>query len=55
MKNLKKNNLFVEVNDKCFLVAVGEYDDELNFKITEKEVFSPSGFINGKIIDLEKA
>ncbi len=55
MKKLKKKNLFVEINDKCFLVAVGEYDDELNFKITEKEVFSPSEFINGKIIDLEKS
>ncbi len=49
MKKLKKKNLFVEINDDNFFVAVGEYDDELNFKIVEKEIFSPSGFKNGKL------
>ena len=38
---------------KIFLVASGEYDDELNFKIIEKEIFSSLGFKNGKIVDLD--
>ena len=49
MEKLKKKNLFLEINDENFLIAVGEHDDELNFKIIEKEIFSPSGFKNGKI------
>ena len=53
MNKLKKKNLFVEINDKNFLVAVGEYDDELNFKIIEKEIFSPSGLNQGRIKNLE--
>jgi len=53
MDKLKKKNLFVEINDTNFLVAVGEYDNELNFKIVEKEIFSPSGFKNGKVVNLE--
>ena len=52
MNKLKKKNLFLEINDESFLVAIGEHDDELNFKIIEYELFSPSGFKNGKIIDL---
>ncbi len=52
MNKLKKKNLFLEINDENFLVAIGEHDDELNFKIIEHELFSPSGFKNGKIIDL---
>ena len=53
MNKLKKKNLFVEINDDNLLVAVGEHDDELNFKITEKEIFSPSGFKDGKMINFE--
>ena len=53
MNKLEKKNLFVEINDNNILVAVGEYDDELNFKIVEKEIFSPSGFKNGKVVNLE--
>ncbi len=53
MNKLEKKNLFVEISDENFLIAIGEHDDELNFKIIEKEIFSPSGFKNGKIIDLE--
>ena len=40
-----KKNLFVELNDNYFIVAIGEYDEELNFKIIDKEVFLPSGFL----------
>ena len=36
MDKLKKKNLFIEINDDYFLIAVGEYDEELNFKIIEK-------------------
>ena len=53
MEKLKKKNLFVELNNDNFLIAVGEYDEELNFKILEKEIFSPNGFHNGKIINFE--
>ena len=53
MNKLEKENLFIEINDNKFLVAIGEYDEELNFKIIDRETFSPSGFKNGKIINLE--
>ena len=53
MNKLKKKNLYIEINDKSFLVAIGEYDDELNFKIIEHELYSPSGFKNGKVRNLE--
>ena len=55
MIKLKKNNLFLELNDENLFVAVGEYDDELNFKIIEKEIFSQSGFKNGKIVNLDSS
>ena len=38
---------------KSFIVAVGEYDDELNFKIIEKEIFLHQGFKMEKLVDLE--
>ena len=53
MEKLKKKNLFVELNNDNFLIAVGEYDEELNFKILEKEILSPNGFHKGKIINFE--
>ena len=53
MDKLSKKNLFVEIGDENILVAYGEYDDELNFQIIEKEMFSSKGFQKGKIIDLE--
>ncbi len=53
MNKLNKKNLFVELNDNYFIVAIGEYDEELNFKIIDKEVFLPSGFQNGKIVNLD--
>ena len=52
MNKLKKKNLYLKINNESFLVAIGEYDDELNFKILDHELFSPSGFRNGKIINL---
>ena len=53
MNKLKKKNLFIEINDENFIVAAGEYDDDLNFNIIEKEIFLSSGCKNGKIIDLK--
>ena len=53
MGKLKKKNLFIEINDDNFLVAVGKHDDELNFEIIERETFSPSGFKKGKVVDLD--
>ena len=52
MNKLKKKNLYLEINNESLIVAIGEYDDELNFKILDHELFSPSGFRNGKIINL---
>ncbi len=52
MNKLKKKNLYLEINNERFLVAIGEYDEELNFKILDHELYSPSGFRNGKIINL---
>ncbi len=53
MNKLKKKNLFIELNNKNILVAVGEYDEELNFQILDKEIHLPSGFENGKITNPE--
>ncbi len=55
MDKFKKKNLFIELNNDNLLAAVGAYDEELNFKILEKEIFSTSGFKNGKITNLEKS
>jgi len=55
MNKLKKKNLYLEINNESFLVAIGEHDDELNFKIIDHETNSPSGFRNGKLINLVNA
>ena len=55
MNKLRKKNLFLDISDDDFSVAVGEYDDELNFNILEKEKLSPSGFNKGKIVNFESA
>ncbi len=53
MDKLKKKNLFLEINNNNFIVAVGEYDEELNFKIIDKEIILPRGYQNGKITNLD--
>ena len=53
MEKLGKKNLFIEVNDKNFILAVGMYDDQLNFKIIEKETIPSAGIQNGKVVNLE--
>ena len=55
MNKIKKKNLFIELKDDNLLAAAGAYDEELNFKILEKEIFSTSEFKNGKITNLEKS
>ena len=32
-------NLFVEFGDHNLILGVGEYDDELNFKVLEKDIY----------------
>ena len=54
MNKLDKKNLFIDISEKNVLIVVGEYDEELNFKIIHKEITSPSGLQNGKIVDIEK-
>ena len=53
MNKFKQKNLFLEINNEKFIVAVGEYDEELNFKIVDKEIILPQGYQNGKITDLD--
>ena len=55
MNILEKKNLFLEINDEKSYIAVGEYDDELNFNIVEREVISSSFIKNGKIVNLNKS
>ena len=52
--NIKaKKNLYIEFGENNLTLAVGEYDDELNFKVLEKEVFQTSGYKGGEIINIE--
>ena len=53
MIKLKKKNLFVEINDDNFFLAVGEYDEDLNFKILHTETLSAFSLKNGKFTNLE--
>ena len=53
MNKFKQKNLFLEINNEKFIVAVGEYDEELNFKIVDKEIILPQGYQNGKITELD--
>ncbi len=53
MNKFKKNNLFIEINNDKFLIAVGKYDDELNFKIIEKEIVCQPVYKNQKIENLD--
>tara|TARA_Y100000816_G_scaffold286024_1_gene266481 strand:- start:924 stop:2114 length:1191 start_codon:yes stop_codon:yes gene_type:complete len=53
MSKLKKNNLFIEIYNDKFLIAVGKYDDELNFKIIEKEIINQVIYKNKNIENLD--
>ena len=55
MEKIEKKNLLKEINDQNFILAVGTYDDELNFKIIEKEITPSSGISNGKVVNLESS
>ena len=54
MNKIETKNLFIEIRDKDFIILAGEYDEELNFKVLEKETVSSFGILNCKIIDLNK-
>ena len=52
--NIKaKKNLYIEFGEQNLTLAVGEYDDELNFKVLEKDVLQTSGYNDGEIINIE--
>ena len=36
MNDINKKNLFVEIDNTFFVVSVGEYDEDLSFKIKKK-------------------
>ena len=38
MSELKKKNLFIEINESQFIIAAGIYDEELNFSIIDKKI-----------------
>ena len=48
-----EKNLYIEFGDHNLTLAVGEYDDELNFKILEKNILETSGYKDGEIINIE--
>ena len=45
--------LFLELNDEKFILAVAQYDDNLNYKILDSTEAKSEGILNGKIIDIE--
>ena len=38
MSELKKKNLFIEINESQIIIAAGIYDEELNFSIIDKKI-----------------
>ena len=54
MNDINKKNLFVEIDNTFFVVSVGEYDEDLSFKIKKKEKINCDGLEEGKIINIEK-
>ena len=52
--NIKaKKNLYIEFGEQNLTLAVGEYDDELNFKVLEKDVLQTSGYKDEEIINID--
>ena len=47
--------LFVEINDSKIIFVAGNYDENLNFSIIEKNVSSSVECFNGDFIDLNKS
>ncbi len=45
--------LFLELNDEKFILAVAQYDNDLNYKILDSTEANSEGILNGKIIDIE--
>ncbi len=52
--NIKaEKSLYIEFGEHNLTLAVGEYDDELNFKVLEKDVLQTPGYKDGEIINIE--
>ena len=47
MGTKNKKSLFIEFDDNSFTLVVGEYDDELNFKVLEKDILKTPGYKDG--------
>ena len=47
--------LFVEINDSKIIFVAGNYDENLNFSIIEKNVSSSKEFFNDELIDLNRS
>ena len=50
-----KPSLFLELDDEKFILAVAQYDNELNYKILDSIEVKSVGILNGKIIDIESS
>ena len=53
MSTKTEKSLFIEFGDYKLTLGVGEYDNELNFKILEKDILETPGYKDGEIIDIE--
>ena len=52
--NIKaEKNLYIEFGEHNLTLAVGEYDEEFNFKVLEKDFLQTSGYKDGEIINIE--
>ncbi len=47
--------LFVEINDSKIIFVAGNYDENFNFSIIEKNVSPSDEFFNGDLIDLDRS
>ncbi len=52
MTKINTKILFVEIRDVDFAIFVGQYDEELNFKVLDEEIVSSVGIENYQIINL---
>ncbi len=51
----KTPELFIEINELNIIFVAGNYDDDLNFSILEKNISSAEDFFNNELINLSQA
>ena len=55
MYDFSEKKLLIDINDHNFVLIAGEFDDQLNFKIIDKEIIKSKGIKNGKIDNLSES